>query len=151
MIIDDRSPLPDYILSHSSTVRSSKATVIQMEALWSVAILLGELWAQGSPVEGRSVGDVWPCEALKSAGFLDHYVPFHTTTQWLCYSLIEVLETQLGITVDGKDQLTPLTDYPNGNFNILLCILKHVLLYQTKPNTLQLVQVACFWIPDFLL
>jgi hypothetical protein len=139
MIIDDRSPLPDYILSHPSTVRSSKATVIQMETLWSVSILLGELWAQGSPVEGRSVGDVWPCEALRSAGFSDPYVPFHTTTQWLCYSIIEVLETQLGITVDGKDQLTPLTDYPNGNCNILLCILKHVLPYQTKPNTLQLV------------
>ncbi|KAG2173013.1 hypothetical protein INT44_006986 [Umbelopsis vinacea] len=110
----------DYILSHPSTVRSSKGTtVIQMETLWSVAILLGELWAQGSPVEGRSVGDVWPCEALRSAGFSDPYVPFHTTTQWLCYSIVEVLETQLGITVDGKDQLTPLTDYPNGN---ILCI-----------------------------
>ncbi|KAH8547792.1 hypothetical protein BGW37DRAFT_535795 [Umbelopsis sp. PMI_123] len=104
----------DYILSHPSTVRSSKGNVIQMETLWSVVILLGELWARGSEVEGKAVGDVWLCEALRSAGFSDPYLPFHTTTQWLCYAIIEVLETQLGITVDGKDQLTPLTDYPNG-------------------------------------
>ncbi|CAO3661565.1 unnamed protein product [Umbelopsis vinacea] len=95
-------------------VRSNKSTVIQMETLWSVAILLGERWAQGSTVEGKSVGDVWPCEALRSAGSSDHYLPFHTTSQWMCYSIIEVIESQLGVMVDGKDQLTPLTDYSNG-------------------------------------
>jgi hypothetical protein len=101
-------------MAHPSTVRSNKSTVIQMETLWSVAILLGERWAQGSTVEGKSVGDVWPCEALRSAGSSDHYLPFHTTSQWMCYSIIEVIESQLGVMVDGKDQLTPLTDYPNG-------------------------------------
>jgi hypothetical protein len=95
-------------------VRSNKSTAIQMETLWSVAILLGELWAQGSKVDDKLLGDVWPCEALKSTGNSDCYLPFHTTTQWICYSVIDILESVLSVTVDGKDQLTPLTEYPNG-------------------------------------
>ncbi|CAM0135817.1 hypothetical protein VKS41_001747 [Umbelopsis sp. WA50703] len=104
----------DYLLAHASTVRSNKSTAIQMETLWSVAILLGELWAQGSKVDDKLLGDVWPCEALKSTGISDCYLPFHTTTQWICYSVIDILESVLSVTVDGKDQLTPLTEYPNG-------------------------------------
>ncbi|KAG2184499.1 hypothetical protein INT43_000408 [Umbelopsis isabellina] len=104
----------DYLLSHASTVRSNKSSAVQMETLWSVAILLGELWAQGSKVGDKLMGDVWHCEALKSTGNSDCYLPFHTTTQWICYSVIDILETVLSVTVDGKDQLTPLTEYPNG-------------------------------------
>jgi hypothetical protein len=122
--------ISDYILAHPSTVRSSKATIIQMETLWSVAILLGELWSQGSTVEGKTVGDVWPYEALRSAGTSDHYLSFHTSTQWICYSIIEILETQLGIMVDGKDQLTPLTEYPNGKIRFQLRMI-HITVYSS--------------------
>jgi hypothetical protein len=49
-------------------------------------------------------------------------VPFHKLSQWLCYSLVEVLE-EAGIAVDHLDALTGLAEYRNGGLFIDLGVL----------------------------
>jgi hypothetical protein len=44
-------------------------------------------------------------------------VPFHKLSQWLSYSMIEILE-QTGVTVTGLDDLTGLAEYRNGGLLI---------------------------------
>ena len=62
---------------------------------------------------------MWPCPALKAqAGSKfqegDDLVPFHKLTQWLTYSLIEVLERNLGWKLEGVEDMTGLPEYRNG-------------------------------------
>jgi hypothetical protein len=52
-------------------------------------------------------------------------VPFHKLTQWLCYSLIEVIESaDLGIKFTDVDQMTALAEYRNGGLLVDLGVLK---------------------------
>lgn len=54
------------------------------------------------------LGDVWPCTSLSrsldQAGIDreegDDFVPFHKLTQWLCYSLVDAIESEAGWKVD---------------------------------------------------
>lgn len=65
---------------------------------------------------GISLGDVWPCSALKmsTANESGHLVPFHKLSQWLAYSLIEPIEKILKWKVEGTEDLTGLPEYRNG-------------------------------------
>jgi Protein of unknown function (DUF1688) len=45
---------------------------------------------------------------------LKSLVPFHKLTQWLCYSLIQVLKN-VNIGIEGEHLLTALPEYRNGN------------------------------------
>jgi hypothetical protein len=45
---------------------------------------------------------------------LKSLVPFHKLTQWLCYSLLQVLKNA-NITIEGEHLLTALPEYRNGN------------------------------------
>ena len=37
-------------------------------------------------------------------------VPFHKLTQWLCYSIVEGIESEAGWTVEGKEAQTVLPE-----------------------------------------
>jgi hypothetical protein len=68
-----------------------------------------------APVWPRPLGDVWHHPLLGM-------VPFHKLSQWLCYSLVEVLE-QAPVPVTGLDDLTGLAEYRNGGLFIDLGVL----------------------------
>lgn len=54
------------------------------------------------------LGDIWPCKSLsksldqagKERKEGDDFVPFHKLTQWLCYSLVDAIESETGWKVD---------------------------------------------------
>lgn len=78
---------------------------------------LGSIWPARVQVNGVQLGDVWPCPCLGS-NTPDNLVPFHKLSQWLTYSLIEVIETALDMHVHGIDKLTGLPEYRNGGLFI---------------------------------
>jgi len=71
-----------------------------------------------------SLGDVWPCEVLKSPGTMvdstEHLIPFHKLSQWLTYSLIEPMMKISNITFQGIEHLTGLPEYRNGKNMLFL-------------------------------
>jgi hypothetical protein len=93
------------------------------ELLRQVLILTDGSFTQGTPVMGRSVGDVWAHRFAGAAvvgggedSVTTGVVPFHKLSQWLSYSLLEPL-AWAGITVDMADEadaLTGLPEYRNG-------------------------------------
>ena len=89
---------------------------------WRPRMADGALAARELPVailELTGLCDVWRHPMLDGDGL----VPFHKLSQWLSYSLVEVLE-QAGIPVVGLDQLTGLAEYRNGGLFIDLGVLR---------------------------
>ncbi|MBI5719440.1 MAG: DUF1688 family protein [Burkholderiales bacterium] len=92
------------------------------ELLQQVLALTDGVFTQGTPVMGRSVGDVWAhrfAGAAVAGGGLDAVsigvVPFHKLSQWLSYSLLEPLAwAGMAVDMDGDDGLTGLPEYRNG-------------------------------------
>ncbi|KAI9299440.1 hypothetical protein BJ944DRAFT_172382, partial [Cunninghamella echinulata] len=129
--------LIDYLLSHSTTIKTKKGPLIHLETLWPVILEMGEFWASQDDKGGsQGLGDVWPCSVLNgqsspSTNSTEHYVPFHKLTQWMIYSLIEPMEKLLGATIEGKDMLTPLPDYCHGG------LLMDTGLISLKPKELE--------------
>lgn len=82
---------------------------------------LGDIWPARIEIDGVKLGDVWPCTCLEKnkKSEYDHLVPFHKLSQWLTYSLVEVIETSgLGLKVQGVEKLTGLPEYRNGGLLI---------------------------------
>ena len=81
-----------------------------VSAIWHVLIEgLQDIWPSRTQLDGVSLGDVWPCEALDG-----DYVPFHKLTQWTCYSLLEVIQKKMNWKVTGVEHMTGLPEYRNG-------------------------------------
>ncbi|KAI9140473.1 hypothetical protein BKA69DRAFT_1125725 [Paraphysoderma sedebokerense] len=111
--------LVDYIISHSTTSHSGNTYTVHLTTLWDVIMSgLSSIWpATRTTLNLVSLGDVWPCDALKTAADASeskHLVPFHKLSQWLTYSLMEPLEKVLNAKIVGKDLLTGLAEYRNG-------------------------------------
>lgn len=84
---------------------------LPLSVLWSTLFeLLLPIWPARTCLPSYpkdSLGDVWPCPALDRAlsesgqhreeG--DDLVAFHKLTQWLCYSLVQAIES-IGLRVD---------------------------------------------------
>jgi hypothetical protein len=85
---------------------STDGTVTAEAVLGAVLDGLAPAWPARCVVDGVNLGDVWPHPAIG-------LVPFHKLSQWLAYSLIEVLE-DAGLSVTGIDRLTGLPEYRNG-------------------------------------
>ena len=119
----------DYLLSHKSTSNYNGQPVVLLPTLWDVlTVNLRGIWPEGrtkfSP-GGRGLGDVWKVSTLDSLndGIFDlqiwlisglqSLVPFHKLTQWLCYSLLQVLK-KADIIIEGEQLLTALPEYRNG-------------------------------------
>ncbi len=89
---------------------------------WRSRMQDGALVARELPIailELTGLCDVWRHPMLDGDGL----VPFHKLSQWLSYSLVEVLE-QAGIPVAGLDQLTGLAEYRNGGLFVDLGVLR---------------------------
>ncbi|KAI9255211.1 hypothetical protein BDA99DRAFT_442425 [Phascolomyces articulosus] len=102
--------LIDYLLDDNN---KENAKTIPIEKLWKAVMSLGGIWPARIEIEGVQLGDVWPCTCLGDAS-PDNLVPFHKLSQWLTYSLIEVIESCLDMTVEGVEQMTGLPEYRNG-------------------------------------
>ncbi|KAI8391759.1 uncharacterized protein BYT42DRAFT_557995 [Radiomyces spectabilis] len=104
--------LVDYLLPN---LQDNK---VHLDKLWEVVMGLAAMWPGRLAINGVQLGDVWPCDCLKDQGNFENLVPFHKLSQWLTYSLVEALETTLGITVEGTEKLTGLPEYRNGGILI---------------------------------
>lgn len=104
-------------LEHESIVEGS-VRIVPIAALWHALIYgLNSIWPPSrSTLAGISLGDVWQCKALQSAGQAedDDLVPFHKLTGWTTYSLLEPMEKLLHWKFQGVEDLTGLPEYRNG-------------------------------------
>ena len=90
---------------------------VPVAALWAALMDgLGPIWPKTrASLGGISLGDVWPCDALKTAAAEgDELVPFHKLTGWTSYSLLEPMEKILGWKFEGVEDMTGLPEYRNG-------------------------------------
>ncbi|MBW0465650.1 hypothetical protein O181_005365 [Austropuccinia psidii MF-1] len=128
-----RQPRPgnliDYILSHPAvkshaTESTTQKIVVPIDLLWEAVINhnsgLGSIWPKEGreAVDGEFIGDVWTCRSLKQVKGDQGYVSFHKLSQWLTYSLIEVLEKTLGWIITDQEKMTGLPEYRNGGLLI---------------------------------
>lgn len=74
---------------------------------------LGPIWPARSQCEGKELGDVWRHPHAGGDGASRGWLPFHKLSQWLCYSLVELLE-MAGLKVTEEHELTGLAEYRNG-------------------------------------
>ena len=109
----------DY-LQHLSGTSKPIGFGIDTHDLWR-AVIYGfqKIWpTEGRVVYGKTIlGDVWECPALGSTNSVN-LVPFHKLSQWLTYSLIEVLQKSLDCVVSNMDAMTGLPEYRNGGLFI---------------------------------
>lgn len=91
---------------------------VPVAALWAALMDgLSPIWPHTRAVLGGvSLGDVWPCDALKPTATVesDELVPFHKLTGWTSYSLLEPMEKILGWKFEGIEDMTGLPEYRNG-------------------------------------
>ncbi|KAI3538808.1 hypothetical protein CPAR01_07814 [Colletotrichum paranaense] len=134
----------DYLLSHPSTQASSMPIVI-LPTLWNLLMNgLMPIWpASRTSINGVSLGDAWPCQSMpqppqspttsqfspfppsaqNSTAAWESILPFHKLTQWLCYSLMQPMQSLLRIHFAGVELLTGLPEYRNGGLFIDLGVL----------------------------
>ena len=108
----------DYVLKHLDTHNQT----VSVHILWT-ALIKGyvNIWPDG----GFRKGDVWVHSKIKNPSEPgSDSVPFHKLTQWLCYSLIEVMQSCLGIVFTDVDSMTALAEYRNGGLLVDLGVLR---------------------------
>jgi len=100
---------------------------VHIFALWTVLIEgLSAIWpATRTKLGGVSLGDVWPCDALKPTAVAegDELVPFHKLTGWITYSLVEPIQKVMGWDIEGIEFMTGLPEYRNGGLLVDLGVL----------------------------
>jgi hypothetical protein len=99
--------------------RAGDGVLAARDVLKTILELLAPIWPARLALAGENLGDVWRHPALPGDGM----VPFHKLSQWLSYSIIEVLE-QASIPIAGLDALTGLAEYRNGGLFIDLGALR---------------------------
>ncbi|KAI0316040.1 DUF1688-domain-containing protein [Amylostereum chailletii] len=117
--------LIDFLATESIAEGGSRR--VPIAALWHVLISgLASIWpTDRTSLGGVPLGDVWPCDALKSsaADEGDELVPFHKLTGWTTYSLLEPMEKILGWKFEGVEDMTGLPEYRNGGLLVDLGVL----------------------------
>ncbi|WVQ93418.1 hypothetical protein IAU59_000489 [Kwoniella sp. CBS 9459] len=119
------------------------SSVLPLSEFWSTLFdLLLPIWPSRTTLPSspnEPLGDVWQCPSLSRALDAqseakrvegDDFVPFHKLTQWLCYSLVEAIESQAGWKVDRGRGQTGLPEYRNGGLLVDLGVMT------IKPDTL---------------
>jgi hypothetical protein len=91
--------------------------------LTTILDALAPIWPRRLVMGGENLGDVWAHPMLGGEGPGAGLVPFHKLSQWLSYSMVEVLE-QSSIAVSGLDDLTGLAEYRNGGLFIDIGVLR---------------------------
>mmetsp|Transcript_9329 Transcript_9329/g.14379 ORF Transcript_9329/g.14379 Transcript_9329/m.14379 type:complete len:814 (-) Transcript_9329:129-2570(-) len=113
----------DYVLSKATVVESGYK--VSLSDIWDVCARgLKHMWPQHAG--SIQSGDIWQYHRLTIPGQPgSDLVPFHKLTQWLIYSLVEVLEmSPIGIKVVGLERMTALAEYRNGGLLADLGVLK---------------------------
>merc|ERR1712217_13612 len=104
--------LVDYLLSKAT------GNTVTLEHLWRVCTEgLYSIW----PLQPNGLlrGDIWTHSQLHVDGKPgSDLVPFHKLTQWLVYSIMDVLDLSLGLKVTNLGSLTGLPEYRNGGLFI---------------------------------
>lgn len=99
------SGMIDYIVEHSKNQ-------LDVEWFWKNVIInaFNPVWPESTRcrIGGQCIGDVHYCELT------ERFVPFHKLSQWLCYSLLEPIETIFKISVVNSELQTGLAEYRNG-------------------------------------
>ena len=115
--------LPDFLESESKAQDSTR--IVPVAALWHALIEgLNPIWPSSrTSLGGISLGDVWPCSALKASSPSegDDLIPFHKLTGWTTYSLMEPIERILKWKFEGLEDMTGLPEYRNGESCISTC------------------------------
>lgn len=93
------------------------------ELLITILELLAPIWPGRMMLHGENLGDVWSHAALPGEGPTAGLIPFHKLSQWLAYSMVEVLE-KAAIKVSCLDDLTGLAEYRNGGLFVDLGVLR---------------------------
>ncbi|KAJ3342202.1 hypothetical protein HDU93_002992 [Gonapodya sp. JEL0774] len=155
----------DWLLCHTSASHYSHSTspvaTVHLTALWealtSPAHGFSTIWpASRTKIAGVPMGDVWKSEALSQLPAsswvgdakeaigerTDNFVAFHKLTQWLVYSVVEVVE-KCGVSwvveqdgkkiigsviMQGTDDLTGLAEYRNGGLFVDMGVIKPLTL-----------------------
>ncbi|KAJ1965808.1 hypothetical protein GGI12_000495 [Dipsacomyces acuminosporus] len=116
----------DYLVGCSETGKA-----VDIDDVWKAIIEgLAPVWpASRTQLDGCSLGDVWPCDTLAESASTGKavdaacLVPFHKLSQWLTWSLLEVI-TKLGkFTVSGIERMTGLPEYRNGGLLVDMGVL----------------------------
>lgn len=104
----------------------SGSSTLPLTLLWSTLFeLLLPIWPARTSLSSHPehpLGDVWPCPSLdkaieqsgKNREEGDNLVAFHKLTQWLCYSLVEGIESEAGWKVDRGRGQTGLPEVSRG-------------------------------------
>jgi GTP cyclohydrolase II len=112
----------DFVLRNSDRQTGN----VSVNVLWT-ALMKGymNIWP-ASVAKNIRRGDMWVHSKIKNPSLPgSDVVPFHKLTQWLCYSLIEVIEgAGLGIKFTETEQMTALAEYRNGGLLVDLGVLK---------------------------
>lgn len=96
------------------------------DVLLAVLKGFGDVWPGRESYHGVNLGDVWTHSRLGR-------IPFHKLSQWLAYSLCDVLQ-RTGVTVTDLNALTGLAEYRNGGLFLDLGVIvpRDVELFQTS-------------------
>lgn len=104
----------------ASAAQQAAQHVTAAQVLRAVLDAFSSIWLTGSMLQGVPLGDVWPhrwaggeSKSGGGHGTTDDWVPFHTLSQWLSYSLLEPL-VWAGVKVTSLDALTGLPEHRNG-------------------------------------
>ena len=129
--------------------------VIHLSHLWHVLVEgLNPIWPSRIQLAGKSLGDVWPCPALKKALATEEegedLVPFHKLTQWITYSLVEVLEKIAKWKVEGLEDLTGLPEYRNGMSVCSQYLHELLYIFHNRPGGLLIDHGVLILKPDVL-
>lgn len=95
-----------------------------LPVLWNILLNgLAQIWpASRTSINGVSLGDAWPCQAMPQHDW-ESIIPFHKLTQWLTYSLMQPMQSLLKMQFAGTELLTGLPEYRNGGLFVDLGVL----------------------------
>ena len=127
--------------------------IVPVPVLWNVLMNgLAPIWPPSrTAINGISLGDAWPCNSMPqptpsptsptfspfpnstqpATEAWESILPFHKLTQWLCYSLMQPMQSLLRIHFAGTELLTGLPEYRNGGLFIDMGVLT------LKPDELE--------------
>ncbi|KAJ2798846.1 hypothetical protein H4R20_004667 [Coemansia guatemalensis] len=127
---------PGFMLDYLSGCASDSPMTVSIDDVWDVIIDgLAPVWpASRTQIDGVSLGDVWPCPILalpldsdgssKQQPGTECLVPFHKLSQWLTWSLLEVIVKLGRFTITETEKLTGLPEYRNGGLLIDMGLLE---------------------------
>ncbi|KAJ2558663.1 hypothetical protein EV175_000682 [Coemansia sp. RSA 1933] len=122
---------PGFMLDYLTGCAES-ARAVSIDDVWTVVVDgLASVWpASRTKLDGVALGDVWQCDTLavdqqggEPVPGVHSLVPFHKLSQWLTWSLLEVITQLARFTVSGTERLTGLPEYRNGGLLVDMGVL----------------------------